>query len=46
MVNSKKSHKPSPVKEEKTEGKQLDRDAAEVEDEEELGKEEFGRENP
>ena len=38
MVNSKKSHKPSRVKEEKTEGKQLDKEATEVEDEAEWEK--------
>ena len=43
MTNSKKSRKAPPVT---TEAKQLDKEAAEVESDEELGKEEFGRENP
>ncbi|MHB1867365.1 MAG: hypothetical protein ACYCPP_00290 [Nitrososphaerales archaeon] len=49
MPKSKKSSKTSPKKKErnqKSEARLLDKEAVEVETEEEIGKQEFGRENP
>lgn len=43
---SKKIRKPLSTKSPKNEGRSLDKEASEVEAEEEIGKEEFGRENP
>jgi len=49
MPNSTKARKraaKNSEKRKKSEGKLLDKEAVEVETEEEIGKEEFGRENP